>query len=206
MGIVNAIRTGERGLINEINDNEVSDKKQEFASPAQQQFASSFLLELMNRDPSEVDGLNALPADTFPAAWRAFVKDLENKDELSEGLSAALAAALRKAIETGASLNKLLGLHGQQGRPPTVLKEKEKVAVDVLSLMVKAQTFEDAVARVANTQNKSEEAIRSIYKKYADIAYSVKLIEMRYFQQNFSDEDFRRFDRLRHLRKKRQGK
>ena len=38
-------------------------------------------------------------------------------------------------------------------------------------------------------------------KKYADIAYNVKLIEMRYFQEHFSEEDFRRFDRLRHLRK-----
>ena len=76
----------------------------------------------------------------------------------------------------------------------------------MLSLMAKAQTFEDAVARVANTQNKSEEAIRSIYKKYADTAYEVKLIEMRYFQEHFSEEEFRRFDRLRRLRKQKQGK
>jgi hypothetical protein len=192
--------------VSEINEEQVGDEELELASRAEQQFASSFLLERMNLEPSEVKRLQAPPADIFPAAWRAFVEDLENKDELSEGLSAALAAALRKAIETGASLNKLLGLHGQQGRPPTVLKEKEKVAVDVLSLMVKAQTFEDAVARVANTQNKSEEAIRSIYKKYADIAYDVKLIEMRYFQEHFSEEDFRRFDRLLRRRRQKQGK
>lgn len=193
-------------MISKIKDEKASDEKLEFASPAQQQFASSFLLELMNRDPSEVDGLNALPADTFPAAWRAFVKDLENKDELSEGLSAVLAAALQKAMATGASLNKLLGLKDPPGRPSSDLREKDKVASDVLSLMVKGDSLENAVAKVANTRNKSEEAIRSIYKKNADIAYDVKLIEMRYFQQNFSDEDFRRFDRLRHLRKKRQGK
>ena len=119
----------------------------------------------MNLPLSEVKRLQAPSADIFPAAWRAFVEDLENKDELSEGLSAALAAALRKAIATGASLNKLLSLNGQKGRTPTVLKEKEMDAVDVLSLMVKGHTSEDAVARVANAQNKSEEAIRSIYKK-----------------------------------------
>lgn len=189
-------------MISKIKDEEASDEKLEFASLAQQQFASSFLLELINRGPSKVDGLNALPADTFPAAWRAFVKDLENKDELSEGLSAVLAAALRKALATGASLNKLLGLKNLPQRPPTDLREKDRVASDVLSLMVKGDSFENAVAKVANTMNKSEEAIRSIYKKAAGSAYDVKLIEMRYFQQNFSDEDFRRFDRLQHLRRK----
>ena len=71
---------------------------------------------------------------------------------------------------------------------------------------MKGDSFKNAVAKVANTRNKSEEAIRSNHRKAAGTAYNLKLIEMRYFQENFTEKDFRRFDRLRRLSKQKQRK
>lgn len=188
------------------NDEDAGDEQLEFASRAEQQFASSFLLERMRSEFLQLKGIQAPPPDAFAAAWSAFAEDLEKNKELSEGLSAVLIRALRKAIATGESLNKLLGLNKLPGRSPSDLNENERLAIDVIGRMVKGQTFENAIAQVSDASNKSDETVRSIYKKSADMAYIVKLIEMRYFHQNFSEEDFRRFDRLLRLREQKQGK
>ena len=48
--------------MSEINEEQVGDEELELASRAEQQFASSFLLERMNLEPSEVKRLQAPPA------------------------------------------------------------------------------------------------------------------------------------------------
>ena len=63
------------------NDEDAGDEQLEFASRAEQQFASSFLLERMSSESTQLKEIQVPPPDAFAAAWRAFAEDLEKNKE-----------------------------------------------------------------------------------------------------------------------------
>ncbi len=166
------------------------------ASPAEMQYVGQVLIERMEKaaDSSE-DPLNPVTTEFAARVWKQFAIDSSEGKVANPVLSEALSQALAKLAGDGKSLEVLIGLK-QRGRKRVPLDQKMREAQLVLSRMVEGDSYEEAIAVIAEENHRSESAVEKNYAKMAPYAYGAKAIEFLIEPLSFSAKQKQRFDSL----------
>jgi hypothetical protein len=166
-------------------------------SPAEMQYVGQVLIERMDKaaDSSE-DPLEPVSPEVAASIWKQFATDSIEGKPANPVLSQALSKALTYLADEGSSLEVLLGLKPDKGRQPVPLDKKVREAQLVLSLMVEGDSYEEAIAVIAEANNRSESAVEKNYAKMAPYAYAAKAIELLNEPESFSENKKQRFQAL----------
>jgi hypothetical protein len=165
-------------------------------SPAEMQYVGQVLIERMDKvaDSSE-DPLDPVTPEFAARVWNQFAIDSSEGKAANPVLSEALSKALTKLADEGKSLEILIGLKNR-GRKRVPLDKKVREAQLVLSLMVEGDSYEEAIAVIAEANNRSESAVEKNYAKTAPYAYAAKAIELLNEPESFSENKKQRFQAL----------
>jgi len=166
------------------------------ATGAEMQYVGQVLIERMDKaaDSSE-DPLNPVTPEFAARVWKQFAIDSSEGKAANPVLSEALRKALTKQAGGGNSLEVLIGLK-QRGRKRVPLDQKVREAQLVLSRMVEGDSYEDAIAAIADANHRSESAVEKNYAEMAPYAYAAKAVEFLIEPQAFSAKQKQRFDSL----------
>lgn len=166
------------------------------ASLAEMQYVGRVLIERMNRaaDLSE-DPLNPVTPEFAARVWKQFANDSSEGKAANPLLAEALSKALTKLTGGGNSLEVLIGLK-QRGRKRVPLDQKVREAQLVLSRMVEGDSYEEAIAIIAEANHRSESAVEKNYATMAPYAYGAKAVEFLIEPRAFSEKQKQRFDSL----------
>lgn len=166
------------------------------ATGAEMQYVGRVLIERMDKaaDSSE-DPLNPVTPEFAARVWQQFAIDSSEGKAANPLLSEALSKALTKLADKRKSLEILIGLK-KRGRKHVPLDEKVREARLVLSRMVEGDSYEEAIAVIAEENHRSESAVEKNYAKMAPYAYGATAIEFLIEPQSFSAKQKQRFDSL----------
>ena len=174
------------------------------ASGSEIQYAGQVLVErIVTGASSSEDSLQPLALELAERVWRQVAADLLQDRPLNPAISLAVSKALIKAIDDGGSLMAMLGLARERGRPPVALDKKAKVGMEVLALMLKGESYEEAIAQIALRDHRTESAVEKDYLHAGPLIYPAREIEFVLYPGSFSQKERERFERLNRIRSQR---
>lgn len=174
------------------------------ASGSEIQYVGQVLVErIVTGASSSEDSLQPLAMELAERVWRQVAADLLQDRPLNPAISLAVSKALIRAIEDGGSLMAMLGLARERGRPPVALDKKAKTGMEVLALMLKGESYEEAIAQIALRSHRTESAVEKDYLHAGPLIYPAKEIEFVLYPGSFSQKERERFERLNRIRSQR---